>query len=559
MKRIRMIISTVLAVLSLAAFARAQSTQPTAPRPPRIGAIGVNLETASYNYSRGFLYADAMRSAQPFPSADALGNPTADNQTVLVIAAASPAEAGTYKARARGQVTFGVTAGAGTFGPTTFDGTYSTADLVVTAAQLQNLAQIQITVRGVKVGAVTNVELYRPGAAYGDLFYKPYLALMQPFSTLRLMDVLMTNDTRVVNWSDRPTPDKRNVCVWFNGAPNGIPYEHCFELARQTGKDIWITVPVGASDDYINQFAALVAQQAPVGTVYRAYVERGNEVWNWSLGGGSQWKTNQAMAAADPSIKSDGMGDPNILGWREHAAQTIKISKAMAAAYKVSDLGQTPVRVVLAGQAEQPDVLRYGLDFIASRFGAPNKYLYGVATAPYLTLSYPVPFNLTDATTPDQVLAGLNANLIASADANVLSNHSLADKYALHKLGYEFGLDVGQSATAVAARQQSQYLPGVQDVARGFLSNWAQGGGELTCWFTLSFASSRYGTWGLVEDVNAPNTPKFQELARDAAVMFWNDAPIVPPVATPTPQPAPPAPFDVILSVDPRTGKVVQK
>jgi hypothetical protein len=509
---------------------------PATTRPSRTGAIGINLQSP-LNYSRGFLYADAMRTAQPFPTADANGNPTAD-QTVLVQASpfATPTMAGTYKVRALGQCSFSPKSGAGTIANPAFDGTYSTADLVVTSAQLQALPALALQVYNTKQ-PLTSVEMWRPGATVGNLFYAPFVKLLAPFSTIRFMDLLATNGSTLVNWADRPTVGKRS----FNDG-RGIPYEHAFQLSAAAGnKDLWINVPVGATDDFINQFASLVCAQAPIGSTFRVYVEWSNEVWNSAM---PQWKTNNAAALADATLKYDGMTDPNILMYRRIGAQCIKIAEAICTAYNKANIFDTPVRMVLAGQAEQPNVLRYALDYINTQVGPPSRYIYGTAIAPYDY--FRDGFQITATTTADQIVAEFLANAVNANDANVMTNHGYADQYGLRKLAYEFGLDDGQGSVAVPAKIAAQYLPAVQDAIRAYLSKWAAGGGELACWFDLTYAAGANGQWGLMEDIYAPSTPKYLEVQRDAAVMYFNDAPVAvtPPTVpstTPPPVEVPPA------------------
>ena len=529
-------------------------------RPTRTGQIGINLESACFNYSRGFLYADALMMAQPWPQADAAGNPTAD-QTVLVIAAAPPGAAGTYTARAKGKVTFGNVSGAGKVGPTTFDGTYSTAQMVVSTADLASLAQIALTVSGLGgvAGQVSNVQLFRPGANVGDYFYAPYVALLKPFSTLRCMDLLSTNSNMLVNWSDRPQPGTKNVCQWFpnnsNGHPSGIPLEDCFALAAAAGppsKDLWINVPALASDDYINQFAALVARLAPMGSDFRVYIEYSNEPWNWGM---AQRQQVQTAALANKAIQYDGMGDVNILTYRQNAFKAIQIAEAIAAAYGFNITG-TPVRMVLGGQTEQPDAVRYGLDYLAHYIATtypgsgvkPSDILHGVADAPYLSLGIPTQFPVTDATAPAQILTDLAANLSEVTDPNANQNLAYARQSGLQYTSYEFGFDLGQGgdATQVANKIASQYLPAIATLLHQFVGAWAGNGGGLLCWFALSFASNHNGYWGLVEDVNNPNTPKYAQAAIEAAALTIADVPLTPPVkVTPPSPPAPPTPLPV--------------
>ena len=96
---------------------------------------------------------------------------------------------------------------------------------------------------------------------------------MQNFRMLRFMDWLMTNDTTLSSWSNRPLQSNA-----FWGSPNGAPIEVAVQLANAVSADAWLNVPVMADDNYITQMATLVHSQ--LGKTQKVYVEFSNEVWN---------------------------------------------------------------------------------------------------------------------------------------------------------------------------------------------------------------------------------------------------------------------------------------
>ena len=77
-------------------------------------------------------------------------------------------------------------------------------------------------------------------------------------------------------------------------------WEYQVMLANETGKDLYITIPINASDDYVRRLAKLLRYGSDGNNPYeghvanprfsglnpnlRVYVEWGNEVWNWAFG-----------------------------------------------------------------------------------------------------------------------------------------------------------------------------------------------------------------------------------------------------------------------------------
>lgn len=104
----------------------------------------------------------------------------------------------------------------------------------------------------------------------------------------RFMDMGSTNANPLVNWNERRTKDhcfmagatvKRIPYGASSGnlRNSGIAYEFMIDLVNRTGKDAWICVPHGATNDFITQMARLFKNQ--LNTNRRVYVEYSNEVW----------------------------------------------------------------------------------------------------------------------------------------------------------------------------------------------------------------------------------------------------------------------------------------
>jgi hypothetical protein len=146
---------------------------------------------------------------------------------------------------------------------------------------------------------VRDVQLLRPvspgsGTTYrtDDLFDRHVKNAYSRFTTLRY---LTANYNPERDWAERKRPDHMKA-AW--GDRRGV-WEYQVMLANETGKDLYITIPINASDDYVSRLAKLLRfgsdgnnpHEGPVDNPrypglnpnLRVYVEWGNEVWNWGF------------------------------------------------------------------------------------------------------------------------------------------------------------------------------------------------------------------------------------------------------------------------------------
>lgn len=510
--------------------------------------VGINLESLYY-YTRGLMYADAMKQAQgmfqqspsDYSTMRKDGQPPADC-CPLIATGMTPTFAGTYQFICNGQPQLAIKAGSGkiTITGQTYSATMdkTTASINVPAAAIAELNQWALQIHNVTAGKVRNVQLFRPGAKTTDRFYNLFAQALTPFSVIRFMDALKTNGwgtnadgspraDPIVKWADRMLPTD------INAGDLPMCYEDVFGLGKLVGKDTWSCLPQSADDDHITQYMLLAKAQLS-GTASH-YVSWSNETWNYNM---PQYKVTMALSQADPDPSlTAGGADINIRRYRWCAKQMVKVARAAMAAYGVKTIRDCPIRPVLDGQWANPQIIKYGLQWIEDNAGPVADYLYGIAIAPYAGL--PSTLNLKTATA-DQILA---AFLIGNAgDSNIQAHKNLATGDEIHLLGYELGTDTGQSADGLPAKIQAAYLQGQQAMIKSYLTNWQKAGGGLACWFTLTNMYTKYGQWGLTEDIGQlAAAPRFQGASAASAVLSWDDAPVTPPTPIPpTPPPATP-------------------
>ena len=135
----------------------------------------------------------------------------------------------------------------------------------------------------------------------GQIFNPDWLAVVQDARELRFMDWMAVNGVTPANWDDRPQVGD----VTWSG---GVPVEVMVDLANQTGTEPWFTMPAGADEAYIRNFATYVRDHLEPGL--QVHVEYSNEMWNWAFG---QTKWLGAQAKAD-------WGSSDGAAWLDYAA-----------------------------------------------------------------------------------------------------------------------------------------------------------------------------------------------------------------------------------------------
>ena len=543
---IQFVLGSLLVALSVTPARTLAQTYP--------GQIGVGVTmgwTLPFVDAAKTLRAFELAGGGPAPT-DSNGWPTSDARTVLwdmrpVAAWAGeiddpqhfmPNMAGTYKLSFNGQATLSRVDGNFTIQNQTYDAATNTtrADLVVPpdTNEWNNLVFIDFsntkrTPTSATNTGITNLKVIRPGypANTTQTFHTPFLNALRSasFSTLRFMGWTGTNSSnydypRRIEWSERKLPTDATQEPWGNKLDGGA-WEYVIELGNTVDKDIWINVPVHASDDYIRQLATLIKNTLE--PERKVYVEYSNEVWNWSFWQAT-WNKQNAEAQGLNYIKG-------------YAKRTVEISQIFASVFGASAINNR-IRVINAWQIgwNPPDAqYEEQMQYINSTFGPPKNYIWGLAVAPYHNCE---PVCTTGS--PQQILDAMRANSDASVSARQKVK-AVADRWQLPGglLAYEGGSDTGGGdKTNVANKIAAERSPGMKDVMiHDLRDNWFPIGGGLFMYLELVSGYNRYGSWGLTDDVTNPDRNyKFaavRELLGDTGT---------PPTATPTPTPTPTPP-----------------
>lgn len=342
-----------------------------------------------------------------------------------------------------------------------------------------------------------------------------------PWAVLRCMETVGTNEygrsgsfeayPYRLKWSDRRRPGMGPLYASTHpGVHGAASWEDLVILARLTRKDLWINVPVNASEEYVDQLARLFKHgDAATGNVgipdgINLYVEYSNEMWHDHFPQG-KWNAQAALDevhAGATNLNYDGQRDPERWRFRRMAKRTVEIGRQFRNVFSDSP---ERIRPVLNNQKTvfDFDLLRY----VAANYGAPGEVLYGIAQNGYYTSA--------DSSSVDKILEGE----MAASDRNqaaYLANRTMATYFGLHSLAYEGGpeetggadpkvADPGLSNKLAAARD-----PRMKDVIlHDLMANWFPSGGELYVSYTQVSRYGFYGTYGLTEDIADLKTGKW--------------------------------------------------
>ena len=364
---------------------------------------------------------------------------------------------------------------------------------------------------------LTGLRVIRPGypADTQETFTREFLRSLKPFAILRFMDWLDTNHNpgyygdpghHTLHWSARRLPDEATQQAM--GEKYGVAWEVVIRLANQTGKDLWINIPVAADDDYITQLARLLKRD--LAPQRKIYIEHSNEVWNFGF---PQYTYNKLaamdeVARGNSPLNNDGSSDSEAWAHRRHAMRLVRIGQIFRQVFGEQGASGR-VRPIYASWLISPDAhFADVLAWVERTYGPPKNLFYGVASAAYYNADKAPP-----AATADQIVAAMRA----CSDDNLKARQAIqqiAARYGLKHCQYEVGPDTGGGKTEnVANRILATRSPGMKAlILHDAQDNWFARGGDLYMYFSHCCSYSRYGCWGLSEDITDRNTPKWQAI-----------------------------------------------
>ena len=373
-------------------------------------------------------------------------------------------------------------------------------------------------------GGATGIKLIRPGENPNNppVFHAPYLNLLKARSpnVLRFMDWLVTNNNLVADWSERSHPTDASQTLKLTKtvqvqsdhstaqltSAKGIAWEHVIELANELDKDIWINIPVLATDDYITKLAQLIKTKLKPNL--KVYVEYSNEVWNDQF---SQAGINRALAkteveAGHSTLNYDGATNDVTLGDRRVAKRLKEIADIFGQVFGGNAI-PSRIRPVLAYQLGATNRFDNQLTFINHAYGPPKKFFYAIAVAPYFDLQEQ---DSKQNLTVNQVLDAFSSSIEGYQNATLLDDVvTLATFYGLKMAAYEGG-PATFGPNNISAKKAATLDPRMKDLTQRYLKVWYSKGGDQFNWFTVGAGTfdSQYGTWSITNNLSDLTQPK---------------------------------------------------
>lgn len=360
---------------------------------------------------------------------------------------------------------------------------------------------------------IRNIRVLMPGSAdtyQKEPFQKDFLARLQGFNTIRFMDWMATNGSKVKTWADRP---KLEDASWTT---KGAPVEVMVTLCNRLKANAWFCMPHLADDDYVRHFAQYV--KANLDPQLKVYIEYSNEVWN-GMFEQSKWVEAQA--------KEMKIGPPE-RPWE---------GKAMRYVQRVGEIGdiwkaELPADRLVRVAAWQAGGGEYWLDGMLLAQPAAQGKIDALAIAPYITFLIPEKDDKgRDAATVatwslDQLFAELESKALPESLGWMKTAAAVAQKHQVKLVAYEggqhlVGVQGGENNDAMTKLfQQANRDPRMGALYTKYLDGWKAAGGDTFCIFSSVGPWSKWGSWGFVEyyDETEKDQPKYQ------AIMDWQRA-----------------------------------
>jgi hypothetical protein len=353
--------------------------------------------------------------------------------------------------------------------------------------------------------------------AAGAIFNPDWLALVEDARQLRFMDWMEVNGTTSARWEDRPLMGDAS---WMK---QGVPVEVMVQLANQTGTEPWFTMPMGAEEAYIRNFATYVRDHLDPGL--KIHVEYSNETWNWAFQQ-TQWLLEQGQAAwgaGDDRVYIDYnamLATRSALIWRAVFGDAAGQRLDMVLGIQTGS-SRNAIRLLTAPLWQERDPAGYV---------APSSVFTSLAVTTYFggqTVAKDAPRAALLAairSDPQAAAAELTGQLQDPAYPGSIpqivkrwrESKAVAEQYGLALIAYEGGQHIQQSFRVKGISEEDMdlltyFLTGyvrsadMAELYAALWAAWAEVGQGPFMQFTDVSAASKFGIWGLYQGLGDRN------------------------------------------------------
>ena len=379
-----------------------------------------------------------------------------------------------------------------------------------------------------------NIRVYAPGnesLAQSALFDPSFLNRLAPFTTLRFMDWMHTN-----NSSQKEVEDMARVSSATWTTRSGVPAEIMAWLSNVLNAKPWFNMPHQATDAYVAEFATIIRNtlQADLDI----YVEYSNEIWNDQFTQGG-FISHEGNSKFSPSNGSE--FDRRLNRFGERTAQICTIWREVFAA------SADRIQCVMGGQAANTYIAEQALECPFSTLAPCRSHgITAIAIAPYVgdgiglsnfestvegwTLESDGGLaNLFEELNNESVLIGAESGM-PTVTSRIAFHKELAKQQGIELLAYEGGQHlVGVGGPANNKRLNDLFDAASRDPRMGtlyknYFNTWIKEGGALFMHFSDIGNYSRFGRWGALEIATQQNSPKHDaliQISRTECLLNW--------------------------------------
>lgn len=489
-------------------------------QPPVQKPIGTNL-TAVLDYSTEFVFTDAMKQSRTWMSTnwDDSGpwstnipvplnsdgfpveipyddgvNPLQKLRTLMLWDIGVALPIGMYRLVVEGDGEVKLGAGA--------SGTFTCP--VDTLVQVNDGVILEITESNV-ANPISDIKFIYPDYVNNyqtKTFNDDFLSFIADFQVLRFMDWLNTNNSTSADWNSRSKLD-----YFTQAQEHGVAWEYIVELTNLTSKDIWINIPHLADDNYISSLAAYL--ESNLNSQSKIYLEYSNEVWN------SQFSQHSESANLGQSLHGY-TGQEWERAWKYTARRSADIFHVFDSVFNDTSRFIRTIPTQAGNSWVGNEIMTYFNDvsynpnLVSADALAIAPYFGGIADQIVLD-------GVVSTITIPEILLRME-NSLAQTSQWILENKLVSDSYGIDLIAYEggqhlvgTGLNVDNNAltTKLIAANRAAELQGIYC---DYFDDWYTNVGGLFMHFSSHATPTKWGSWGVKENHQDMNNPKYLAL-----------------------------------------------